>query len=293
MKIAVYGRSYDQKFHEVALKLFNRLIKEDVEITIYQPFRDFLYSDMHFSPEYDSVFSNHEQISDDTDFFFSIGGDGTFLESVSLVRKKNIPIVGINTGKLGFLANISREEITKAIDSLFKNDYQIEERALIEIITGNDIFGGFPYALNDITVHKNDTASMITIHAYINDEYLNSYWADGLIIATPTGSTAYSLSAGGPIAVPDSKSFIITPLAPHNLTVRPIVVSDDREITLKIDGRSLSYLASLDYKSEVFDCSVELKLRKADFSVKLLRFNYQNYFATLRNKLMWGVDKRN
>lgn len=293
MKIAVYGRSYDQKFHDVALKLFNRLIKENVSVSIYEPFRDFLNNDMHFSPEYDSVFSLHDQVSDDTDFLFSIGGDGTFLESVSFVRKKNIPIIGINTGKLGFLANISREEITRAIDSLFKKDYQIEERALIEIESNNDIFGGFPYALNDITVHKNDTASMITIHAYINDEYLNSYWADGLIIATPTGSTAYSLSAGGPIVVPDSKSFIITPLATHNLTVRPIVVSDDREITLKIDGRSLSYLAALDYKSEVFDCSVELKLRKADFSVKILRFNYQNYFATLRNKLMWGVDKRN
>ncbi|MFH2141415.1 MAG: NAD kinase [Bacteroidota bacterium] len=293
MKIAVYGRSFDEKFLEVALKLFNKLIKEDVSVFIYEPFFDFLNSEMHFEPEYESLFTNHKQIDEKFDFVLSIGGDGTFLETVSFVREKNIPIIGINTGKLGFLANISKEEISKAMDSVFKNDYEIEERSLIHLTNENEIFGGFPYALNDLTVHKNDSSAMMTIHAYINDEYLNSYWADGLIIATPTGSTAYSLSAGGPIVVPDSKSFIITPLAPHNLTVRPIVVSDNREIVLKIDGRSLSYLTSLDYRSEVFDRSIVLKLKKADFSIKTVKLKHQNYFATLRNKLSWGVDKRN
>ena len=220
----------------------------------------------------------------------SIGGDGTFLEAVSFVRNKNIPMLGINSGRLGFLANISSADIEFILDKIFDNEYFIENRALIKLETKDKLFKDFNYGLNDFTIHKNQSSSMITIHAYLNDDYLNSYWADGLIISTPTGSTAYSLSAGGPIVVPNSNNFIITPIAPHSLTVRPMIISDNNILTLKIESRSQNYLASLDYKSEFFNTDVEIKISKADFCIKLVKFKDQSFFETLRNKLMWGLD---
>jgi NAD+ kinase len=224
---------------------------------------------------------------------FSIGGDGTFLETLTFVRDSGIPIIGINTGRLGFLANIAKTEINKAIDSLANKKIKIEKRSLISVTSQSKLFGEVNYGLNELTILKKDTSSLITINAYINGDFLNSYFADGLIVATPTGSTAYSLSCGGPLVMPCSQNFIITPIASHNLNVRPLVISDDSIITLKVEGRSSNYLVSLDSRSEVIDSSIELTLKKAEFSANLIQIENQNFFNTIRNKLLWGLDKRN
>jgi NAD+ kinase len=224
---------------------------------------------------------------------FSIGGDGTFLETSSLVRNKNIPIVGINTGRLGFLSDIPSDKISEAIDNFFDKNFTIEKRTLLKLDTDNKLFSDFNFALNDVCIHKKDATSLITIHVYINNEYLNSYWADGLIVSTPTGSTAYSMSLGGPIVVPNSENFIITPIASHNLTVRPIVINNNNELRIKVEGRSENFLVSLDSKSMLVDSTVELTIKKAPFSVNVLKFKNNSFFTTLRNKLMWGIDKRN
>ncbi|WP_372644489.1 NAD kinase, partial [Ancylomarina sp.] len=217
-----------------------------------------------------------------------------FLDAVTVVQDSGIPIVGVNSGRLGFMADIAREEIPAAISDIFEGNYSIEERTLLKVQTkDNGLFKDFNYALNEFTVHKKDSASMITIHTYIDGEYLNSYWADGLIIATPTGSTAYSLSVGGPILIPNTQNFVISPISPHNLTVRPIVLPNHQEITLKVEGRSDSYLASLDSRSVSFEALNELKISKADFKIKVLKLKTHSFYSTLRNKLMWGVDKRN
>ncbi|GAB4277283.1 MAG: NAD kinase [Marinilabiliales bacterium] len=293
MKIALYGKPFNKDFNETIEMLFKYFITNDINVCIYEPLLDFIKEELDFEPEVETVFTNHNEITSDINFMISIGGDGTILETVTYVRDKNIPIIGINTGRLGFLANISKEEVKGAIKKIFSGKYTVDERTLLQLHNVDNLFGSFPFALNELTIHKNDTSSMITIHAYLNDVYLNSYWADGLIISTPTGSTAYSMSAGGPIIVPNSNNFVITPIAPHNLTIRPIVVSDDQKISLKIEGRSINYLASLDSRSELFETSHSLVLSKADFKIKLIRLENQDYFETLRNKLMWGVDKRN
>jgi len=293
MDIAIYGRPFEKKYHDAVYKLFNRLVKKDVNVKIYKPFYDYLKDEIKFDPEIEGTFTKHTQIDKSLDFMFSIGGDGTFLESVSYVRNKKIPIIGINIGRLGFLANVPHQEIEHALDAIFAKKHSIENRSLLEMTSSNNMFADFNYALNEITVHKRDTSSMVTIHAYMNDELLNSYWADGLIISTPTGSTAYSLSAGGPIVIPNSNNFVITPIAPHSLAVRPIVVSDNNVLKLKMEGRTINFLASLDYRSEVFDSTVELTIQKADFEIRMVRLPGQSFFSTIRNKLMWGVDKRN
>jgi NAD+ kinase len=223
----------------------------------------------------------------------SIGGDGTFLETVSFVRDSTIPILGINTGRLGFLANVAKTEISEAIDSLARKKFTVEKRALLSVTKPENLFGEVNYGLNEITILKKDSSAMVTIHTYINGDYLNSYFADGLIVATPTGSTAYSLSCGGPLVMPGSQNFVITPIAPHNLNVRPLVISDNNIITLKVEGRSPNYLVSLDSRSETIDDSTELTLKKADFYIHLIKLENQHFFNTIRNKLLWGLDKRN
>ena len=223
----------------------------------------------------------------------SIGGDGSIMDAVTIVKDSGIPILGINTGRLGFLSNISLEQISTAIENLFEKEYRIEKRALLRVETSNNIFGSTNFALNELTIHRKDSGSMITIHAQVEDHYLNSYWADGIIIATPTGSTAYSLSAGGPIVEPGSNNFVITPIAPHNLNVRPMIISDDNIIRLKVEGRSKHFLATLDSRSFNVDSQDELIIRKADFKIKLIKLQGQNFYETIRNKLMWGIDKRN
>jgi len=293
LKISIYGISFGENFNHSICSLLKQLQKNKVEVFLYADFYAFLKKQLECQlPEY-KVFKSHEDLDVDTNFMFSIGGDGTFLQAISFVGKRNIPIVGINTGRLGFLAYISQNEIQEAISSIISGNYTLEERTLIQLESSSKMFADFNYALNEVTIHKKDSSSMITIHTYLNGEFLNTYWADGLIISTPTGSTAYSLSVGGPIVIPNSQNFILTPIAPHKLTERPIILSDNNELTLKVEGRSANFLASLDYRSDFFDSNVELKIRRADFTIKLIQLRGHSFFKTLRNKLMWGVDKRN
>jgi NAD+ kinase len=215
------------------------------------------------------------------------------LDSVCLVGENEIPILGVNTGRLGFLATVAKENIENSIGELISGSYSIESRSLLKLESDIPLFNGLNFGLNEFTIHKRDTSSMITVHTFINDLYLNSYWADGLIVATPTGSTGYSLSCGGPLITPGARNFVITPVSPHNLNVRPIIVSDDNEISFKIEGRSEKFLISLDSRSTPIDASVKLKVKKAEFSAKLVKFASYSYFDTLRQKLNWGFDMRN
>ncbi|WP_339925979.1 NAD kinase [uncultured Cyclobacterium sp.] len=229
----------------------------------------------------------------DIDVVISIGGDGTLLDTISLIAAFETPVLGINTGRMGFLATIAKEEIDAAVKDLLENRYSLEDRSLVKLESSVPLFKGLNFGLNEFTIHKRDTSSMITVHTYIDGDYLNSYWADGLIVSTPTGSTGYSLSCGGPLISPLAKNFVITPVSPHNLNVRPIVVSDDSEISFKIEGRSEKFLVSLDSRSAPIDASVELKIKKEIFVAKLVKFHNYSFFDTLRQKLNWGYDMRN
>ncbi len=292
-KIAVYGRKYGKTFDDSVYFFFTALKKIEAEVFLYEPFYQFIKSQSNYDPEPAGTFTEKFSCQQKPDLVFSIGGDGTFLECVSFIGACEVPIVGINSGRMGFLANISKEDLPSAMLAIRNNQYKILERKLIEVKSDKPVFQGFNYALNEITVQKRDSGSMITIHVYADDNYLNSYWADGLIISTPTGSTAYSLSVGGPIVVPGAGVFIITPIAPHNLTVRPIIVPDTVELSLKVEGRSENFMASLDFRTEILETSTILKLKAADFKVHTLRFDSKTFFDILRNKLMWGLDKRN
>jgi NAD+ kinase len=293
MNFAIYGRAFNDNFIPHIQKLFDTLHDHGQTVLIYESFYIYLKPRIDIKSDF-ILFEKHTEIRENCKMVFSIGGDGTLLDTVNLVRDSKIPILGINTGRLGFLANIGKDDIEPAIEAVVAGKFKLEPRALLELKTSdNSIFQDFSVAMNELTVHKKDSSSMITIHTYINDNYLNSYWADGLIIATPTGSTAYSLSCGGPIIVPGSNNFVITPIAAHNLNVRPVVVADHNEIRLRVEGRSSQFLASLDSRSEPIDASVELKITKADFSVNLVVLERQNFLDTIRNKLMWGLDRRN
>ena len=290
MKIAIYGREVNERYISFVKALFQKLNENEIEFIVYQSFYNFLKKELNLSPQ--NTFTSHHEVKT-VDFLFSIGGDGTLLETVTLVRDYNIPILGINTGRLGYLSSISTDEINQTLDSIIKGEFELDHRTLLSLETTNDFFGLTNYALNEITLQKKDTSSMITIHVYLNGEFLNSYWADGLIISTPTGSTAYSLSCNGPIVLPDSGNIIITPIAPHNLNVRPLVISDDTSISLKIEGRTENFLAALDSRSVTMPISTELTVKKTFHKVALIRLKEYNLLNTLRNKLMWGLDKRN
>ncbi|MES2592865.1 MAG: NAD kinase [Bacteroidota bacterium] len=292
MKIAIFGRSITDNNSEPIRLLFEQLNEYSIELIIYEPFYEFLKqkTQIHGAVK---TFTSHSDLDKDVDFMLSLGGDGTFLETLTYIRNSGIPILGINTGRLGFLANVAKTEINEAINALVHKKFSIETRSLLCLTDSGNLFGEVNYALNELTILKKDSSSMITIHTYINGDYLNSYFADGLIIATPTGSTAYSLSCGGPLVMPGSQNFVITPIAPHNLNVRPLVISDNNVIKLKVEGRSSHYLASLDSRSEIIDSSVELTIKKADFSLNLIKLENQSFFNTIRNKLLWGLDKRN
>ena len=293
MNVAIFGKSFLPGFHPFVKQLFKELQSIEAIISVYQPFYDYIINEVEYKPKINSCFTNPAEVTKDIDFLISIGGDGTFLESVHFVQDKNIPIIGINSGRLGFMADIAKEEICEALNAIKNKHYIIEKRTLLEVDTAGKLFSDFNYGLNELTVHKRDSSSMITIHAYINGNLLNSYWADGLIVATPTGSTAYSMSVGGPIVLPDACNFIITPIASHNLTVRPIVIPDNKELLLKIGGRSGNFIVSLDSRSEVIDKNIEIIIRKAPFSLNVLKLKNHNFFKTLQNKLLWGIDKRN
>ena len=293
MKIALYGLSVNPDFIDELARLLELLNEKKIENYVYQPFLEYIQNDCGLFPQVAGVFENTEDLPEDVSYIFSLGGDGTLLKSFMIAQKSSIPLVGINSGRLGFLSDISRDEIEKALDDIIAGNIIIDERTVLELEIVHNDHSDFHYALNEITVTKLDSSSMISIHTYINDEYLNTYWADGLIVATPTGSTAYSLSVGGPILTPDSQNFVISPIAPHHLTVRPIVVPDHHAITLQVEGRGLHFLTSVDSQSQPIYFSVLLNIRKAPFNVKTIRLKDHNFFSTLRNKLMWGVDKRN
>jgi NAD+ kinase len=292
MKIAIYGRPTRDNISVQIQLLFNKLEACKVEVFVHEPFYQFINWNLILTGSV-KTFRTHDDLKEGIDYMLSLGGDGTFLETLLYVRDSGIPILGINTGRLGFLANVAKTEINAAIDSLLQKKYTIDTRALLSVFTTNNLFGDVNYGLNELTVMKKDSSAMITVNAAINGEYLNSYFADGLIVSTPTGSTAYSLSCGGPLVMPGSQNFVITPIAPHNLNVRPLVISDNNVITLKITGRSTHYMVSLDSRSEVIDSSIELTLKKANFYVNLIKLENQSFFSTIRNKLLWGLDKRN
>lgn len=293
MKVAVFGTAVSNEFVPVLQEFFQFLKTNKVEVQLFKPFYLHVLDELKTTLYYTSFFHSHTDFDQDNAFIFSVGGDGTFLHSVMSIRNYNIPVVGVNSGRLGFLADISADQVNDALTNIFNHKYSVIERSMLQV----DFVGrqnlDFNYALNEMTVLKTDSSSMINISAYVGKELLNNYWADGLIIATPTGSTAYSLSIGGPILTPDSENFVITPLAPHNLTIRPIVVPDIHEITLKVDGRGTQFLTSLDFRSEAVEFSTIIKVKKANFKLKTLQLPDQAFFNTLRNKLMWGVDRRN
>jgi len=293
MKVAVFGTSVSERFLPVLLEFFSFLKNHQIKVQLFKPFHAFLTNELGFKPYFTSLFETHTDFDKSNAFIFSVGGDGTFLHSVVNIRNFNIPVIGVNSGRLGFLADISQEQIHVALTDIFNNRFSVIERSLLEVeFCGIDNID-FNFALNELAVLKTDSSSMLNISAWCDKQLLNNYWADGLIIATPTGSTAYSLSVGGPILTPDSENFVITPLAPHNLTIRPIVVPDTYEIKLKVEGRGSTYLTSLDYRSVPVAFDVTLKIRKATTTLKTLQLPEQAFFNTLRNKLMWGIDKRN
>jgi NAD+ kinase len=292
MKIALFGKNFSIDFKESIRSMFEIFHKHHVELYIHEEFSKFLSIENGIYPGEHEVFMDHNFLPGDISFLFSLGGDGTFLETVNLIRDSGIPVIGINTGRLGFLANIARDEISISVEELFKGNYTLEDRSLIRLMTSKGNLEVLNTALNEITIY-NKGIGLITIIAELDGEFLNSYWADGLIISTPTGSTAYSMSVGGPIMLPESKNFIISPISPHNLTVRPIVVPDDKHIRLTVNSRSGQFLVALDSRSFTLDTDTELFIDKAPFTLKLVKFKNNNFYNTLRNKLMWGMDKRN
>ncbi len=291
MRVSIFGHTVKEESLPYLQALVGKLEENDISICFYEPFYNKIKSVINIKQE-QSTFTLEGKLTK-SDFLICIGGDGTILNAITLVGKSNIPIIGINAGRLGFLAANNFDEVHQMVEHLVEGNYELESRTLLEINTSNNLFGDNNYALNELTIHRKDSSSMVVVHTYINGEYLNSYWADGVIVATPTGSTAYSLSCGGPILMPQSKNFSITPIAPHNLNVRPIIIPDNSEITLKIEGREELFLATLDSRTETLSSEDELKIKKADYDIKLVQFKDQHFFKTIRNKLLWGSDKRN
>jgi NAD+ kinase len=293
MRVGIYGRHLNDSFVPNIQELFTAMKNLNWTVMVYEPF----FKDVENRIKMDEkpvLFNRHEEIWGKIDLLISVGGDGTFLETIHIVRDSGIPVLGVNTGRLGFLASTHKDEIKEVLEYIHNDKYRLQNRTVLTLETKENLFGENNFALNELTVHKKDSSSMITIHAYFGDLYLNSYWADGLIISTPTGSTAYSLSCGGPIVVPGSGSFVITPIAPHNLNVRPIVVPDNRTIRLKIEGRGEEeFLCTLDSRSVTIDSSIELYIKKANFELNVVQTDKQNFLNTIRNKMMWGLDSRN
>ena len=292
MKAAIYSRILEADQLENVQLFFDELEKQKIEPVIFQQFFEQIKDNIRL-PGSTTNFSLSEDLTDEIEFIISLGGDGTLLDTVTLVRDKDISIMGINFGRLGFLASIGKEDIKTAIQAIAKRTFVVDKRTLIHLDADLPLFGSIPYALNEFSLHKRDTASMIKIHTYLNGEFVNTYWADGLILATPTGSTGYSLSCGGPILFPDSGSFVITPIAPHNLNVRPIIVPDDHVISFEVESRSENIICSLDSRREIVGKNVSLAVRKESFKINLLRLNENSFLQTLHNKLTWGLDRRN
>ena len=291
MTIAIFGSPYPEHFTKYIQHLVKKLESEHIKIIVEEEFYVFLQNNIRLTNK-KATFNSYESLKENADFLLSIGGDGTLLKAVTFVRESNIPIMGINTGRLGFISSISAGQIDDAINDILKRNFIINERALLELTTENNLFKEKNFALNEVAISKKDTSSMIRIDAFVDDEFLNTYWADGLVISTPTGSTGYSLSCGGPIIMPGTNNIIVTPNAPHNLNVRPIVLNDTSVLKLKVDDRDQLALVSLDSRSRAFDSDTELLIKKADFKIKLIQPQDNSFTSTIRNKLMWGLDKR-
>lgn len=291
MQIGIHGKEVKGQQVKFVEDFLETLISNKVEVRVSSRFFKYLKS-----PRIDKFKLKSFDLGDNLnrlDAFISLGGDGTLLDSITYLGKNETPIMGINTGRMGFLSTISRDETEQAIQHLLNGTVQTDTRTVLSLETDKKLFKGLNFALNDFTIIKKDTSSMINIHVFVDNELLNSYWADGIIVSTPTGSTGYSLSCGGPLLYPRSESFVITPVSPHNLTARPIVISDNSEISFHIEGRSKKFLVSLDSRVEAIDGSVNLKVKKAKFKVQLIQMPGQHYFKTLRQKLNWGLDIRN
>jgi len=286
MKIAVYSKYNDSVTVDAVKVVCQSCQQKKIDVCIFKP--------ENILPFHLATFDNYYQLLNfNPDFLFSIGGDGTLLDSLLVVKDSGIPVVGINTGRLGFLANNQIEEIFQVIVKLENQDYVLENRTVLEFFSDNGLFNEQNFALNEFTIHKGNNSTLITISAFVNNEFFNTYWCDGLILSTPTGSTAYSMSCGGPIVFPDSNTFILTPVAPHNLNVRPVIIPDSTELKFEIQGRHKNFLISLDSRFQIVGEDINFSLRKASFSFKVCKFNNQKFSRILREKLNWGVDKRN
>ena len=292
MKIAIYGRP----FNEPAVlpyiqQVFDVLAQHKVDIYLHKQLYDYLDGKIR-GVKYD-VLGDHDHLRKSIDVLITLGGDGTMLDMVTLIRDSGTPVIGINFGRLGFLASVNKNDIAAAIYAVVNKEFTIDSRELLEIDSEEKIFGDDNFALNDITIHKRDDAAMITMHAFLNGEFLNSYWGDGIIISTSTGSTAYSLSCGGPILFPQSESIAVTPISPHNLNVRPIVLPDNSRLAFDVECRSANYLVSCDSRTAIVEKTMKFNIQKAGFQLNLIRLNNESYLSTLRNKLLWGLDARN
>jgi len=292
MQVAIYGRKLKIEVKEGVELLFKLLEEKNIEVIVYKPFKDHLKNALGINLTV-KTFLQKEDLDENIEFVFSLGGDGTILDTVSWVGEHETPIVGINMGRLGFLASIPLEKITELVEALVAGTYVVDKRNMLTVEANHPLFEKSPFALNEFTIQRSDTSSMITVHTYLNGQHLNSYWADGLIISTATGSTGYSLSCGGPIIYPNNDNFIITPVAPHNLNVRPLVVSDNVVLSFHIEGRSKKFLATLDSRVETIDNSFEIAIKKAPFQAHLVRLNDMNFLNAIKEKLNWGEDLRN
>ena len=293
MKVAIFGQYYQNDTRPIIKDIFVFFNRNNVELVIEEKFLKILYEEKIVAKQY-NTFATHNDLDSSFDILISIGGDGTILRAATFVRDSGVPILGVNAGRLGFLAKVEKENIESFLQIVLEKKYTISERSLLSI----DCFPNCPeininFAMNEVSVSRKDTTSMITIDTYLNGEYLNSYWADGLIISTPTGSTGYSMSCGGPILTPEVKAIVITPIAPHNLNARPLVIPDDTEIKLKVSGREEQYLVSLDSRMSSVNNNSELVIKKTPFKINMVEILEETFLKTLRNKLLWGEDKRN
>ena len=293
MKVGIYGQSNNEVTKKYARFLIDLFNQNKISIVFEEKFYEFLkkeINDLNYK-----TFKNYKDLDSTFDLFFSVGGDGTFLRSISYVRDLNIPIIGINTGRLGFLATIQKEDIKQAFNEILNKKYKIQERTLLCVKTDDDNkdITELNFALNEVSVSRKNTASMITVETYLDNEYLNTYWSDGLIISTPTGSTGYSLSCGGPIISPTSKNLILTPIAPHSLSVRPLVIPHETKIALKVNSRINEALLTLDSRITTINNNTNISIEKCDFTIKTIQLNSQTFIKTLREKMLWGEDKRN
>jgi len=293
MKIAIYGQSVDKISKNIFLEILNISKNQNLVLFVEEKYNSVLLKKLKTNHNH-KVFSSYNDLDKSIDMMITIGGDGTLLRSITYIRDLGIPIIGINTGRLGFLATLNQELLNIELKKILKGEFDVKERSLLEVsVDNNDNFSDFNFALNEVSVGRKNTTSMIEIKTMLDGEYLNTYWADGLIVSTPTGSTGYSLSCGGPIMTPSSQTFSITPIAPHNLNARPLVISDEIKIELSVEGREKSHLLSLDSQIISLENNVKIKIKKANYKIKLASINNNSFYKTLRNKLLWGEDRRN